>query len=151
MARHNPIYTNAYHHPEDTGLHTMGRIVNFGDADLATGLLPCGSFEKNSVIDFARVSILTAFNAGTTNTLEFGTVTNGTFTADIMSAADTAAGTLGNRKNGTGAKLGAPLATDTIVYARFTQAGTAATAGQAMFWMAAFIPQTPDPRTRAGD
>lgn len=145
----NPIYTTPYRHPEDTGLHAVGREINLGDSGLATGVFPLGAFEKNTIIEDAKVSILTAFNAATTNVLEIGTLVAGVFTANLITNANAVAGTLGTNKQGTGTLLGAPLAADTVIYARFTQTGTAATAGKAVAWFKGFVPRSPDPRTKS--
>lgn len=145
----NPIYTNPYRHPEDTGLHVVGREINLGVQGLATGMFPIGAFEKNTIIEDIRVSILTAFNAATTNVLEIGTLVAGTFTANLVTNANAAAGVVGNNKVGTGTLLGAPLAADTVIYARFTQTGTLATTGKAVAWAKGFVPRTEDPRLRS--
>ncbi len=145
MSNINPIYRNPVRHPEDTGVSIIGREVTFS-TPAPNGLIAIGAFEKNSVVLRAGVTIVTAFNAGTTNVLQVGTDT----TAEAyITAANSAAGTAGNNKQGTGVNIGAPLATDTILYARFTQTGTAATAGRAIIWVEAFVPRTEDPRTRA--
>lgn len=145
MAR-NPIYTNAYRHPEDTGLHVIGREINLGTNGLADGTFPIGAFEKNAVVLRSGITVLTAFNAATTNVLEVGTTAD----ADgLITSANATAGTVGT-KAGTGAQIGQPLAADTVFYAKFTQTGTAATTGRAIAWVEAFIPRTEDPRDRAG-
>lgn len=141
----NPIYKNAYRHPEDTGLHIIGREINLGANGLAAGTFPIGAFEKNTIPLRASVTILTGFNAGTTNVFEIGS------TADpdgLITSTNAAAGTPGT-KAGTGAALGQPLAADTIFYAKFGQTGTAATTGRAIAWVEAFVPRTEDPRERA--
>ncbi len=142
----NPIYVNPYRHPEDTGVHIIGREVNLGVIGLDTGKFPIGALEKNAIPLRASVTILTVFNAGTTNVLEFGT------SADpdaLITSTNSASGTLGT-KAGTGAALGQPLAADTVFYAKFGQTGTAATTGKAIVWVEAFVPRTEDPRDNAG-
>jgi hypothetical protein len=145
----NPIYTNPYRHPEDTGLHAVGREINFGTVGLSTGVFPIGAFEKNTIIEDAKVTIITAFNAATTNVLEIGTLVAGTFTANLITNANAAAGTVGANKQGTGTLLGTPLPADTVIYARYTQTGTAATAGKAVAWLKGFVPRTEDPRVKS--
>lgn len=145
----NPIYTNPYRHPEDTGLHAVGREINYGAVGLPTGVFPIGAFEKNTIIEDARVSILTAFNAATTNVLEIGTIEAGVFTANLITNANAAAGVAGNNKVGTGTLLGTPLPGDRVIYARFTQTGAAATAGKAVAWLKGFVPRTEDPRIKS--
>lgn len=146
MAR-NPTYDTPTRHPEDTGLAIVSREFSFGAGGLATGL-PIGAVEKNAIPLRAGISILTAFNAGTTNTLEVGTAANA---SGLITGANSAANTAGNNKQGTGTLLGAPVAADTIFVAKFTQAGTAATAGRAVAWVEFIVPRTEDPRTRAGN
>lgn len=141
----NPIYTNPYRHPEDTGLHIIGREINLGANGLAAGTFPIGAFEKNTIILRSGITVLTVFNAATTNVLTIGP------TADpdgFITSANAAAGTLGT-KAGTGALIGQPLAADSVIYASFTQTGTAATTGRAIAWVEAFVPRTEDPRERA--
>lgn len=145
MSLVNPIYRNPVRHPEDTGVSIIGREVTFS-TPAPNGLIAIGAFEKNTVILRAGVTIVTAFNAGTTNTLEVGDATTA---AAYITGANAGAGTVGNNKQGTGANIGAPLAADTILFAKYTQAGTAATAGRAIVWVEAFVPRTEDPRTRA--
>lgn len=144
MAR-NPIYKNAYRHPEDTGLHIIGREIDLGATGLAAGTFPIGAFEKNTIILRSGVTILTAFNAETTNVLEVGSAAD---PDAVITGTNAAAGTLGT-KAGTGAGIGQPLAADTIFYAKFTQTGTAATTGRAIAWVEAFVPRTEDPRDKA--
>jgi hypothetical protein len=142
----NPIYTNPYRHPEDTGVHVISRVIDLGAHGLADGDLPIGAFEKNAIPLRAGVRIVTAFNAATTNVLEIGTADD---PDAFITSANAAAGTVGT-KEGTGAGIGAPLAADTVFYASFTQTGTAATTGQAIAWVEAIVPRTEDPRDKAG-
>ena len=141
----NPIYKNPYRHPEDTGVHAIGREINLGAIGLADGTFPIGAAEKNAIPLRSGVTVLTVFNSGTTQVLTIGT------TADddaLITSANAAAGTAGT-KAGTGAALGQPLAADTIFYAKFTQTGTAATTGRAIAWVEFLVPRTEDPRERA--
>lgn len=141
----NPIYTNPYRHPEDTGVHVIGREINVGASGLADGTFPIGAAEKNAIPLRAGVTVLTAFNAATTNVLAVGT------TADddgFITGANSASGTVGT-KAGTGVLIGQPLAADTVFYAKFTQTGAAATAGRAYAWVEFIVPRTEDPRERA--
>lgn len=142
----NPIYTNPYRHPEDTGVHVISREINLGDAGLATGIMPIGALEKNAIPIRAGVTILTVFNAATTNVLVIGTAEDDD---GAVTNANSASGVLG-LKAGSGAQLGIPLTKDSVFLAKFTQTGTAATTGKAIAWVEAIIPRTPDPRTKAG-
>lgn len=143
----NPIYKNPYRHPEDTGLHIIGREINLGEAGLATGAFPIGAFEKNAIPLRSGVTIITAFNAATTNVLEVGTTA---VPAGLITGTNSASGTVGANKQGTGTLLGSPLAADTVFMAKFTQSGAAATTGKAIAWVEAYVPRTPDPRTKSG-
>jgi hypothetical protein len=67
------------------------------------------------------------FNAGTTNVLILGTTDDDD---GFVTTTNAAAGTAG-LKAGSGAILGTPLAANRVVYAKYTQTGTAATAGKA--------------------
>ncbi len=143
----NPIYTNPYRHPEDTGLHIIGREVNLGVVGLAEGTFPIGAFEKNAIPLRSGVTIITAFNAATTNVLEIGTTGDPDY---LIPSTNAAAGTAGANKAGTGVGLGTPLAADTVFYAKFGQSGTAATTGKAVVWVEAFVPRAEDPRDNSG-
>jgi len=142
----NPIYTNPYRHPEDTGLHVITREVNLGAIGLDTGKFPIGALEKNAIPVRAGVTILTAFNAATTNVLEFGTSGDADY---LITSTNAAAGSTGT-KAGTGVGIGQPLAADTVFYAKFGQTGTAATTGKAVVWVEAIVPRTEDPRDASG-
>lgn len=146
MARHNPIYTNPYRHPEDTGVHVVSREITLGALGLADGDFPIGAAEKNAIPLRAGVTILTAFDAETTNVLTIGTADDDD---GLVTGANAAAGTTG-MKAGTGALLGQPLPADTVFYAGFASTGAAATTGRAIAWVEFIVPRTEDPRNKAG-
>ena len=125
----NPIFTNPIKHPEDTGTGVWRRRVALGQVGLSAGTLPVVALEKGSIVLRAYVRVETAFNAATTNELILGTVADDD---GLITSANAAAGTAGF-KTGTGAQIGQELAEDTQFYAKFTQSGTAATAGVAEF------------------
>lgn len=142
----NPIYTNPYRHPEDTGVHVVSRVITLGDLGLEDGEFPIGAAEKNAIPLRAGVRIVTAFNDGDSNTLEIGTAAD----ADaFITGVNAAAGTAGT-KAGTGAGLGVPLAADTVFFATFTGGDGDATEGQAIAWVEFIVPRTEDPRAKAG-
>lgn len=124
------FYTNAVRHPEDVGVGNIRRTVYFADATNATNTngVPVGTLEAGCIPLTVHVYVQTAFNAGTTNTLDVGTT--GTV-GGFAPASVTLVGATGY-KTGTGTLTGVPLATDTTVYAKFGQTGTAATAGAAI-------------------
>lgn len=95
----------------------------------ATNGVPICGLEAGAVPLHCHVTVQTAFNAATTNTLDVGT------TADpdgFATAATTLAGATGFKGNLTGALTGIPLEANTVVYAKFGQTGTAATTGKAI-------------------
>lgn len=141
----NPIYKNPYRHPEDTGIHGIGREINLGATGLADGTFPIGAAEKNAIPLRAGITVIDAFNAATTNVLTIGTAADDD---GLITGANSASGTAGT-KAGTGVLLGKPLAADTIFVAKFAQTGAAATAGRAIAWVEFLVPRTEDPRTRA--
>lgn len=122
-------WTNAVRHPEDVGVGHIRRTVRFDNTNVGTTGIPIGALEAGAVPYHAQVTVIDAFNAATTNVLTLGTA--GTPEA-FAAAAGTVAGTAGFKSNLTGTETGKPLATNTVVYARYTQSGAAATAGSAI-------------------
>ncbi|MCA6114249.1 hypothetical protein J6524_04805 [Bradyrhizobium sp. WSM 1738] len=109
-------------------VHYLRFLVNYNDAGIAAGVKK-QTLPKGAIIVGTDVHNATAFNAGTTNVL---TVGGGTNFNEIVAAGDvdeTATGLTQNIKP-TSTFLG-PLAADTDVYVKYTQTGTAATAGKA--------------------
>jgi hypothetical protein len=116
--------------------NTMRKTVNFGDVGISTGIaigpdaLPLGAF-----ITDAWVEVVTAFNAGTTNTLTVGTnspnynniVASGDLPGNGTASLSTGVSRVGR---GTGRSLAATA--DTQVFVKYAQTGAAATAGQAV-------------------
>lgn len=103
--------------------------VTFADAG-ASGGVPIEWLRKGSIIVGTDIVVGTAFNAATTNVLTVGT--NATAYDNIVTSAQAVPGTTGIKQNlaPTGTALG-PLANDSLVYVKYTQSGTAATAGEA--------------------
>lgn len=130
----NRMWLNAVRHPEDVGIAYLRRTVTFdtpfADKPGVTPVsgVPIGALEAGAIPLGCDVAIETAFNAGTTNVLVVGSL------ADDDGFATTAAtipGTTGLKQNLAGALSGIPLASDTVVFVKFTQTGTAATTGKA--------------------
>lgn len=121
-------WTNPVRHPEDTGIQYLRRTITFDSKQGANGL-PIGALEAGAVPLGCDVTIVTAFNAVSSNALVIGTVGNDDGFADNTG---TVPGTPGFKQNLVGADSGVPLAADTVVYAKYTQTGTAATAGKAV-------------------
>ncbi|MBO9099448.1 MULTISPECIES: hypothetical protein [unclassified Rhizobium] len=125
----NPIWTNAIKHPEDAGVGVWRRRIPFGQAGLGTVGVPVVNLEKGCIVLRAYARVATAFNAGTTNVLTLGTAA---VPDSLVTSANAGAGATGF-KAGSGVDLGTELATDTQFYAKYTQTGTAATAGEVEF------------------
>jgi hypothetical protein len=104
-------------------------VVSFDTAGVATGI-QIGTLPAGAIIVRTGVQVTTVFNAATTNVLTVGIA--GTIDA-LMTSATAAAGTAGHKNQGGPAStLATPIAADTPVFVRYTQTGTAATAGRAV-------------------
>lgn len=118
-------------------VHFIGRDITFatvgiGSADtVKVGRVPAGS-----MLMPAQVRITTAFNAVTTNVLTVGQ--NATANTDIVAAGELNEGATGVTIVATGCAL--TFASDTDIYVRYTQTGTAATAGAATILIPYFPP-----------
>jgi hypothetical protein len=110
--------------------NTLKKTINFGDANIATGVAFDESLPLGAFIISVTVEIVTAFNAGTTNVLTIGTVAanynNIVASGDVNSATVVVA----QPTRGLGRSLAA--AAETPVFGKYTQTGTAATTGQAV-------------------
>lgn len=109
--------------------------VNFNDPNISTaqrfGTVPIGSFFTD-----VKCEVVTAFNAVTTNVLTFGTTTTAT---ELVAAGDVDELTAGVYTATRGLGRGLTAAAEVGLYAKYTQSGTAATAGVATC-VFAFIP-----------
>lgn len=110
--------------------------VNFNDANIASGV-QFGMIPQNSEIVDVQVDVVTAFNAVTTNVLTIGTTSNAN---ELVSGADVDETTVGVTKVTRGYGRSLTSAGDTGLWAKYTQTGTAATAGQATFTIAYIQP-----------
>lgn len=130
----NRYWLNAVRHPEDIGVGYLRRTVNFdtpfADAPGVTAVngVPLGAIEAGAMVLGVDVVVETAFNAATTNVLVVGTVADDDGFAVTAGAVP---GTAGFKPNLQGALSGIPIAANTIVFAKYSQSGTAATAGKA--------------------
>lgn len=98
--------------------------VGVGTADtVKLGTLPAGA-----QIMACTVRVTAAFNAATTNVLTVGTSSGSD--ADIVAAADVNEGATGTTVVYRGCDV--TFASDTIIYVKYTQSGTAATTGSAV-------------------
>lgn len=113
-------------------VHYYRHTINFNDANISNAAAsdPFGALPLGAAIVGVQVEIITPFNAGTTNVLTVGTTTANA--NEIVAAGDvdeTVAGvTIVTRT------LGSSLAraAQQNLYAKYTQSGGAATAGQAI-------------------
>lgn len=106
-------------------LHTIVGRINFDTVGAATGVV-LGTLPAGCVYIGCDVIVSEAFNAASTNVLVVGT--------DAEFDNFIAAGTVNEAATGlTASALGAAEVTaDTVVKAKYTQTGTAATAGKAI-------------------
>ena len=120
-------------------VHTLRIKVNYNDAGIAAGVgkqwLP-----KGAIITSTSVQVGTAFNAGTTNVLTVGTNAGNYDNIVAAADADETALAITNAIKPTGTALG-PLAADARVFVKYTQTGTAATAGSATV-LIHYVPDT---------
>lgn len=114
--------------------HFLRKRVNYNDAGVATGVL-VGTLPAGAIITSVKVLIATAFNAGTTNVMNVGTTTTG---GEVGATGDILAGAAGQKAPTAYTSLGA-MASDTDIWASYTQTGTAATAGVA-YVIVFFVP-----------
>lgn len=121
------FWTNPVRHPEDVGVQAIRRTITLAEFTAAGGLVPIGALEAGAIPLYAHATVQTAFNAASTNVLLLGTSGNDDA---FMEAADIDEATPGFYGNQTGADTGVPLAADAVVYAKYSQSGTAATTGK---------------------
>lgn len=106
----------------------LRRAVAFNTPLVGTAdTIEVGTLPANCILVRAYVRIKTAFNAGTTNVLTVGTSSGSN--ADIVAAGDVDETATGTTQVTRGAGLS--LTSDTPIYAKYTQTGTAATTGAA--------------------
>lgn len=108
-------------------VHFLRREVNYNDPGVANGIV-IGRLPANAQILQTLVRIKTGFNAGTTNVLTVGT--NPSTYDNLLGTTEIAEGSLGNYQTVNGNLL--DFATETDVVVKYTQTGTAATAGRAI-------------------
>jgi hypothetical protein len=109
-------------------VHFLGKDITYATVGIGTAdTVKVGRVPAGSMLCDARVRIATAFNAATTNVLTVGQ--NATANTDIVAAGELNEGATGMTVVLTGAAL--TFANDTDIYVRYTQTGTAATAGAA--------------------
>lgn len=110
-------------------VHYLRFRVTYSDAGISTGVakqtLPSGA-----IIIGTDILIATTFNAGSTNVLTVGT--NGTTANNMVASGDVdeTTGAITLNVKPTSSALGV-LSSDAVVYAKYTQTGTAGTTGDA--------------------
>jgi hypothetical protein len=103
--------------------------VNFNTPNVATGFL-IGKIPAFSVIKNVVISVESTFNAATTNVFTVGTSTTATEWVDNTFVSSGSA--IDTYQSDAGYGL---TTSDVSVYAKYTQSGTAATAGKAHVWV----------------
>ncbi len=110
-------------------VHYLRKTVNFNDANVGTAVL-VGTLPAGAQIVDAVTNVLTVFNAGTTNVLTAGT--NSSSYDNIIGSGDVAEGSTGGNRAAVATATAGSYASDTDVYAKYAQTGTAATTGKAV-------------------
>lgn len=112
--------------------------VKFNTTDVSTGAELC-KIPHDCTITRAVAKVNTAFDAGTTNVLTIGTTTANA--NELLGSDDITEGTAGTYSKNHFVNAAA----NTPIVAKYTQTGTAATAGEAEIWLEAFgIPEIID-------
>lgn len=111
-------------------INTLTKTVNYNDAGISSGISFAESLPIGAFIVGWYVEVVTAFNAVSTNVLTVGT--NSTSYNDIVNSADVTEGTTGVYAGTRGWGRSLAATAEKAVFAKYTQTGTAATAGQAV-------------------
>ena len=109
-------------------VHFIGKDVTYATVGIGTtDTVKVGTVPAGSMLMPAQVRITTAFNAASTNVLIVGTSSGSD--ADIVGASEVQEGSTGVTIVATGFAL--TFSSDTAIYVKYSQTGTAATAGAA--------------------
>jgi len=111
--------------------NTMRGSIAFNSAGATAIFIPLGIIPKGAWVVAAHLSIDTAFNAGTTNTVDFGT--QGTPTQFIAAQAGATPGNFAAAASAMGKPPAA--AADTVIGLRYNFTGAAPSAGAAEFML----------------
>lgn len=118
-------------------VHFIGKDIAFNTVGIGTAdTVKVGRIPAGSRLGPTQVHVVTAFNAATTNVLTVGS--NASSDNNIVAAAEVDEGTAGTTIVATGCALA--FSSDTDIYVRYTQSGTAATAGAATILIPYFPP-----------
>ena len=110
-------------------VQVVTRTVGFSTPLISTAdTIVVGRLPTGAQIISCIVRITTAFNTTTTNVLTVGTSAGSN--ADVISDADLSEGVVGTTVGTRGCDL--TFTADTSIYVKYTQSGTAATAGSAV-------------------
>lgn len=112
------------------GVSFIRGVVNYNDANVGT-YIQIGTIPQNSFILDTDVEVETAFNAATTNVLTFGTTSANA--NELVAGADVSEAGAADTVVGRGRGRSLTASGDVAVYMKYTQTGTAATAGKAHF------------------
>lgn len=110
-------------------VQAITKVVLYSTPQVSTAdTVAIGKLPAHSQIVSCIVRVTEAFNAATTNVLTVGTSAGSN--ADVISDADLSEGVTGTTVGTRGCDLS--FSADTTIYAKYTQSGTAATAGRAV-------------------
>lgn len=104
---------------------TVKGSIKYNASGIATKASTGISLPKGAIVTRVACNVTTAFNAGTTNVLTFGYSSD---TDALMGSSDITENTVGTYVK---ERMDAALTANSVVYAQYTQTGTAATAGVA--------------------
>lgn len=124
-----PVFPPSRRDPRQV-TNTLRKTVNFNDPGIATGVAFDNSLPQGAFITGVWVEIVTAFNAVTTNVLTVGTVAAAY--NNIVADADVNELAVGVTSVPRALGRGLTAAAEVAPFAKYTQSGTAATAGQAV-------------------
>lgn len=110
---------------QQTNYYRFG--VNYNDANISTGV-KFGRLPASAFVTAVECHVTAAFNAGTTNVFTVGTTTSN---GNVIAAGDLNEASVAFQNLTTAAGLGLSATTsgDVDLYAKYTQSGTAASAG----------------------
>lgn len=135
----DPNRTFPARNAQNDTIQSIRATFNYNDGLIGTGQ-QFGTIPQNSEIVGVAVDTITAFNAATTNVFIVGTTLGG---SELVAAADVNEAAVGYTEVSRGLGRTLTLNGDVGVYAKYSQTGTAATAGQATVVISFRPPVTP--------
>lgn len=123
----DPNRTFPARNAQNDTIQSIRATFNYNDGMVSAGQ-QFGTIPQNSEIVGVSVDVITAFNAATTNVLIVGTTLGG---SELVAAADVNEAVTGYTEVNRGLGRSLTVNGDVGVYAKYSQTGTAATAGQA--------------------